>query len=457
MSTSLTLRPYQRRIVDSIGTMNAIIKMPTGSGKTFIAAELVKCTTTQGRTIFLVPTIALVEQQALALEEWCGPGCRVARYSGGMATPRGFDALVSTPQAFYMLQDRDPTFRWNTFRLCVFDEVHHVLKDHPYRKLAMRLRRENSPNLRIVGLSASLTYVVGEHEIQSVLNRLCHELSITKLESPSREELIAGGYVPQHGNTEIVDNSELPEGVLVANERKPHEMYKLFRKRIANRSATEFALLLWDGVHAFEQEAASFNIGFESPLTNQKLSSWEDYANRLQVKHESRSMDLMVFFAQMEYWYVALRLIVQTWEEEEQLTLQWLLKSGGLVAQPRRSPRLRSVIGAMADRAENSMNFMKLGCLRQQLIDKNARFGGSFRCIIFAQQRISAYILSSYINGDSHLQSLGLKSGYVVARGTSITPSIKVASSSVNETIASFRSGDLKIMVATSVIEEVSA
>ena len=42
----------------------------------------------------------------------------------------------------------------------VFDEVHHVLKDHPYRKLAQQLCKCDGPV--VLGLTASLTYAVGE-------------------------------------------------------------------------------------------------------------------------------------------------------------------------------------------------------------------------------------------------------------------------------------------------------
>jgi ERCC4-related helicase len=35
------LRSYQRRIIDAIGNSNAIVKMPTGSGKTIVAAQMI--------------------------------------------------------------------------------------------------------------------------------------------------------------------------------------------------------------------------------------------------------------------------------------------------------------------------------------------------------------------------------------------------------------------------------
>ena len=99
----LQLRKYQKDIVDAIGNENVIIKMPTGSGKTFIAAEFIKRRYCEGSTraaLFLVPACDLVGQQKRALKDWIGE-CDVAEYMGGATCPgRSFDVLVSTPQAF---------------------------------------------------------------------------------------------------------------------------------------------------------------------------------------------------------------------------------------------------------------------------------------------------------------------------------------------------------------------
>jgi superfamily II DNA or RNA helicase len=129
------LRDYQQHVVDKIGRENAIVKMPTGSGKTFVAAEFIRlgletkgkkidddsatvatepttgsssmCTKSTGNghielaALFLVPTCDLVSQQKRAIEAWIGDGYEVAEYMGSKACPtKRFDVLVSTPQAF---------------------------------------------------------------------------------------------------------------------------------------------------------------------------------------------------------------------------------------------------------------------------------------------------------------------------------------------------------------------
>ena len=143
------LRAYQRRIVSSIGTSNAIVKLPTGSGKTLIAATIAQqhFKNGKGHSLFLVPNQDLVEQQALVLQESCHE-VKVLRFTGGMADPTICPAsrtcLVSTPKAFQLLQQRKSEFSWQHFGLVVFDEVHHVLKDHPYRHIALGIKRSST-------------------------------------------------------------------------------------------------------------------------------------------------------------------------------------------------------------------------------------------------------------------------------------------------------------------------
>ena len=124
--------------------------MPTGSGKTFIAVEVIRrslmtsasSSATEinaqrwsSKALFLVPTCDSFEQQSLAVIAWCGDNVEVKEL---------MDVLVSTPQVFVDLQSRDERFNWKMFRICIFDEVHHVLKRHPYRVIALNLKKWNS-------------------------------------------------------------------------------------------------------------------------------------------------------------------------------------------------------------------------------------------------------------------------------------------------------------------------
>jgi ERCC4-related helicase len=437
-SPRLALRPYQQRIGDSVNGENAIIKMPTGSGKTFVASELIKrslAAETSKVALFLVPTCDLVDQQARAISEWCD-SCGVRQYHGGMSDPhldQHNRILVSTPLAFYHLQWRNCDFDWSRIGICIFDEVHHVLKDHPYRKIAKRLqnwKEEHGKSVHVVGLSASLTYAVADVRIHDALDRLCQDLSITKMESPT------------------------PEGVLPVRMRRPHKMHETFMNRVKNRTATPFALRVWDTVQLLEKHAETLFTSFTSPLLQEKLASWEDYASQLKVTSLPNIRESGRFFQQLEHWYVALRLVVLTWEEDEQLVMQWLKIENALFTVEEYGSSLESKLNEMNRLANNSVNFMKMACLREQLVLKKNMFGSEFRCIIFVQERIKAYILAHWLNRDVALRhDHGIEAGFVASKGSRLTPSIKATR---NGSIDKFRTAEINVLVATSVIEEVS-
>ncbi len=238
-----------------------------------------------------------------------------------------------------MLQQSEVNlFSWPNYRLCVFDEVHHVLKQHPYRLIAHSIKEWNGRNkdlsIQTIGLSASLTYAMKEKEVQSALRSLCYDLSVTKMISPTQEELISGGYIPNDGNIETMQQPwQLPNGIVAEADRKPHAVHQTFMDRIRNNTTTPFALMVYEVVRAIENEieneCKAHVETFESPLANKKLNSWEEYAHRMKNDAVVGSpMEILLQF--LEVWYVALRIVVQSWEEEQQLVWLWLIFHDGL-------------------------------------------------------------------------------------------------------------------------------
>ncbi len=78
---------------------------------------------------------------------------------------------------------------------------------------------------------------------------------------------------------------------------------------------------------------------FESPLDNKKLNSWEDYAHRMKNDAVIGS-PMQILYQFLEVWYVALRMVVQSWEEEQQLVWLWLIFHDGLHKHGWYGPRI---------------------------------------------------------------------------------------------------------------------
>ena len=153
-----------------------------------------------------------------------------------------------------------------------------------------------------------------------------------------------------------------------------------------------------------------------------------------------------------------LRMLVQTWGEEQELVVNWLCFSDAFAAKPLLvdNASMREFL-ALETMACNEENLSKLACLKGQLLEKTHRFS-KLRGIVFVQQRITAHVVSHYINADPELRAQGIRAGYVAARDTKITPSIAMSKGAAAECICKFRKGELNVLqchvVATSVIRE---
>lgn len=450
---SLELRCYQKRIIEMIQSTNAIVKMPTGSGKTFVAAELISQRLQKypnQRALMLVPTIDLVRQQAAALETWTNKRYSVAMYHGGILyVDTSCRILVSTPSAFASLKAANDAWQWSGFSICVFDEVHHVLKDHPYRSLARSIQgyraEQPSCNMQIVGLTASLTYAVDDVKIKKALDSLCRDLNIEKMCSPTDEELEQGGYIRQQSNVEIVE-TPLPATVVPVNERKPHMVYETFSTRIREKRASGFATHIWDCVQLLEKYVKTFVPAFQSPLLKSGKFLWEKHAKKYRDDY-SRHADT---FQLLENWYVGLRLLIISWEEEVPLTMQWLVQSKSLEVKPEFQAELKAKLNVV--KGQLTQRVPKLECLKEQLLAKSDRFGASFRAIVFVQQRVCAYTISQYINAE--LRAAGIVSSLVTGAGP-ITASITMTTAQSKKAIEAFRQGkSVNVLVATATAEE---
>ena len=442
---TVELRGYQRRILEATLQSNTIVLLPTGAGKTFIAAETIL--RIGAPAVFFVPTIPLVEQQAQALRSRPGMPL-VGEFHGEKALPEGFSVLVTTPKAFETAQGRGiSTLAWECFNVVVFDEIHHTLKDHPYRNLALRLRA-SSHRPRVIGLTASLTYAVGAQKIKKSVRRLCDELRIEQIEHAAVGELISDGY---HGSAGRVTEVLLPEvsvkpGIVEPRNRQPHLMHSIFFNRVDHRTATPFALALVGIINRIEGDIQRHFPTFESPLEQANLKSWGEYANRM-----ARECDNNPSILSIENWYEALRILVVSWEEADDACIAFLRMTGC----DRDAPSLWA-----RDIAEEvSVFFLEApspyprfehlyNTLLEKLLDHP-----DFRGILFVRQRITTHIIQYLLREHPRLRQL-LNTVILYSSNASATPSFSLSRKQTNESLRSFATGEANLLIASAVAEE---
>ncbi len=157
---ALEERTYQRELARDAGGSNAIIVLPTGMGKTAVAALVIanRMASTGGRTLFLAPTRILVQQHKEFLEKVLDlPKGSIVAVTGEddiYSREDSWNARVvcATPQIAVQDVKRsllDPS----RFDLLILDEVHRAVGDHSYVRIAATF---SSEGVQKIGLTATL-------------------------------------------------------------------------------------------------------------------------------------------------------------------------------------------------------------------------------------------------------------------------------------------------------------
>jgi endoribonuclease Dicer len=171
-------KEYQIELYNRAWEKNTIAVLPTGSGKTFIGALLLRrvieqeledrSNSLQPRiSFFLVDKVSLVYQQWKVLRANLSHG--VAKFHGelrGKMCTKDYweiqfnENMVIVCTAAILLDCLHHSyFRMNQINILVFDEAHHAKKNHPYARIIkdfyIELAKGSCRRPRILGLTAS--------------------------------------------------------------------------------------------------------------------------------------------------------------------------------------------------------------------------------------------------------------------------------------------------------------
>lgn len=187
-------RAYQEQIVASAAGNNTLVVLPTGMGKTSIAA-LVAAHCLQknpaGKIMFLAPTRPLVAQHLKTFSRFMRTGLEMAAVTGTIP-PRERrivyaknDVIFSTPQTV----ENDLSsgvLSLHGYSLCIFDEAHRGVGNYAYTRIAEALH-----STLILALTAS------PGSDRSKIDEVKGLLKIKNVEIRSREDEDVKPYVQE--------------------------------------------------------------------------------------------------------------------------------------------------------------------------------------------------------------------------------------------------------------------
>ena len=160
-SRTLRLLPFQVDLARIGLEEDLLVVLPTGLGKTviaaLIAAEVVR--SGRGKVLFLAPTRPLVQQHSESFGQWFRY-LRRARFTGTLRKPiregswTAAEAIFATPEM--VVNDLDAgRYDLKDVALVIFDEAHRTVGQYAYVSIATRYRAERPAEGRLLGLTAS--------------------------------------------------------------------------------------------------------------------------------------------------------------------------------------------------------------------------------------------------------------------------------------------------------------
>ncbi|KAH8889878.1 dicer-like protein 1 [Thozetella sp. PMI_491] len=418
-------REYQVELYERAKHQNTIAVLDTGSGKTLIAALLLRWIIeqeledrAQGQpkriAFFLVDKVALVFQQHAVLS--CNLDYPIEKLCGELVssqhTKAYWDMILEENMAVVCTAEilnqclHHSFLRMEQINLLVFDEAHHAKKDHPYARIikdfyAKDEEEERRP--RILGMTASPVDAKRDPLIASAeLEGLLHSRIATTDDPTAAKNSIL---------EEWVEYSPLPPP---------------FQTALHCRL---FALL---GGHEL----------FQKPFTSSMkitghLGPW--CADRF----------WQLFFAQGDVLKIEVkteRNLLKGFTDNEVLDSRLnQVRDGRALVD---NYQLKAV--KLDEEYLSSKVIELVNLLRKYFAKENT----SARCIVFVQERNTAVLLADLLRQPG-LRIRGLEVGILVGGGrTDGGPSKKISFRDQAATILQFRRGELNCLLATSVAEE---
>ncbi|WAR53675.1 hypothetical protein PtB15_3B183 [Puccinia triticina] len=432
-NTSKIPRLYQSELFEEAKKRNIIIRADTGTGKTFVALNLIKWTAAQTQAnptqhqiqAFLAPTRPLALQQAEYVQSQSA--LRVKAYTGEQAELWNIDkwrsellevdVIVSTAQIFYDLISKG-YWKLEDVSLLIFDEAHHCRKNHVYNQIMRvfptiksvhyhRLAKDPTRRLpKILGLTASPIWNYtdlekAESDIRSLQSALAAQIYEVKI------------------HTEDV------------------------------------------GQHNFKPNEQA--VYYDPSPDFQKLSHppW-DQINELINLHASPKLLAALESVSVELGVYAYTLAVHDW-------LTSLLTVGGSnqlmsgrLFDPNHQERIRQMIKQLEelvtiDHIPEDQLSSKVNALNTILVNyKEKDDHDNFLCIVFVERRQHAQLLPILLQRNAQLKDF-LRPVALTGHGGSKENDligIKMDQRSQNKTVAKFRTGEHNLTIATSVAEE---
>ncbi|KAJ3566679.1 hypothetical protein NP233_g6850 [Leucocoprinus birnbaumii] len=443
-NTTGDLRPrkYQEEIFERAQKENVIAALSTGSGKTLIGLLLIKWISAHENskdklTIFLVPRVALVEQQAKYLSG--STALRVSRFSGALDIDLSdrlrwkrrleqCDVIVMTPQILVNLITHS-LLTLQRVALLVFDECHHTRKNHPYNIIMREYFHINATEQRprIFGMTASPIWNVKDPAG-----------SLLALETNMNSTIIS---VREHVE-ELAAHAPRPSELMNIYPPPP-ETYD-FPEPTLSQCLSVISPSTWDHI---EVSWSNITARYDTTLLNLGPYCASLYLF-LEIRHALQRSNTGISSSPTEIQGDTMEPIPTTFTSkkapEELAIVRDIISEFEAFFWKEGNPNVVPIV------VPGTWCTPKLNALKEILLEF---YTPTFQAIVFVEQRQVAACLSKTLPAIPELKNK-IHSAHLVGQGANVDGVSKTTDSYHGDPIEAFRRGRVNVLIATSVAEE---
>ncbi|MHA1626721.1 MAG: DEAD/DEAH box helicase [Candidatus Asgardarchaeia archaeon] len=424
-------RLYQEVIAGKALTRNTLVVLPTGLGKTIIAALVAAVRLHRypnSKVLFIAPTRPLVEQHKSVLRDTMRIDPERINSLTGKINPterrelwEKSDIICATPQ---VIQNDVVCKRYELRRvsLVVFDECHKAVGEHPYVYIA-KVYKESSENPLILAMTAS------------------PGSDVEKIEEVKKNLFLEGVEVRDENSPDVIPyiRKREIEWMMIELPDEFREIIKILTDELKKELFRLKEGGFIDGVDVKNMKRKDLiDIKFNIQKVIGSGASPEIFECLKAVANAIR-LTYMLEIIETQGTSSLLRYMERIEKESKRSGARESLKE--LVASME-FKRIRALLSFLK---EKNVEHPKLSKLLSILKDHFMKKPNS-RVLVFTNYRVSAKFISEYLSEN------GLSAQWFIGQGKRITKGMTQREQL--ETLDKFRSGEIRILVATSVAEE---